>query len=135
MGNQVLSLSRKGYLTDMGEKADRIFAYYLTNDYSQSFLYKGNVTSLQSTIQQVGSADALTLQSQVRSDLQSLFNAYFDLAVVTVTVTTPAWDGSNRYNIAIGITVTDNGVTQSLGTLLLQAQDGIVQTLTNANNG
>jgi len=134
MGNYVLSLSRKGYLTDMGEKADRIYAYYLSNDFSQSELYRGKVVSLQSTIQQAGS-DAQALQDQVRTDLQRMFSAAFDHASVAITVTDTAFDGSHRFNIAIDVTVTDNGVTQSLGTLLLQSQDGIVQTLTNANNG
>jgi hypothetical protein len=134
MGNQVASLSRKGYLTDVAERADRVFAYYLASDKSQSYLYAGNVLSMQATIQEVGN-NQQKLQSQITQDLATLFNNVFDLAAVTVAITTPAWDGTNRFNIAISTTLTDAGTTYDLGTLLLQSQDGIVTKLVNANNG
>jgi hypothetical protein len=134
MGNQVLSLSRKGFLTDVAERADRQYAYYLTSDKSQSFLYNGKILSLQATIQAVGN-NQQKLQSQITQDINTLLGAIFDTATATITVGTPAWDGSNRFNITIQAVVTDNGVTYDLGSLLLQSDNGIVTKLTNANNG
>lgn len=134
MGNPVLSLSRKGLLTDVAERADRQFAYYYASDRSQSFLYNGQILSIQGTIQAVGNQQQ-QLQTQIQSDINVLLGAIFDAATATVTVSTPAYDGSNRFNITIEAVVTDNGVTYDLGTLLLQSDNGIVQRILTANNG
>jgi hypothetical protein len=133
MGNQLATLSRKGWLTGIAERADRVYAYYLTTNKSQSYLYNGNVASLQATIQEVGN-NATALQTQVQNDLYTLYSAVFDAATVAVSVSAPAWDGSNRLNITIDVSVTENGQTYSLGTLQ-QSFDSITKQLVAQTNG
>jgi hypothetical protein len=135
MGNQVLTLSRRGFLTDPQEKADRLMAYYLSSDKSQSFLYNGLILSFQGTIQQVGNNNAQGLQNQITSDLNTLFGSAFDAVNAVVSITTPATDGTYRYNIAISVQITEDGNTYQLPELLFSSANGITQQLIALNNG
>lgn len=131
--NSLLTASRKGILTGVAEKADRSLAYYLASDASQSNLYKGNIRSLQGTIQKVGN-NAAALKNQVEADLFALYIGLYDAVSVTVTITDVAWDGSSRFNIQIDVILTQDGVQYSLGQLC-QSINGVVQPLLNQNNG
>lgn len=131
--NPLATLSRKGWLKGVAERADRQLAYYLASDASQSQLYKGSIRSLQATIQ-LYNTNGTRLGQAVEEDLNSLFNAIFDGVNVIVTVTDTATDGSNRYNIAIDVTITEAGVTYQLGETL-QTINGVVQPLLSTNNG
>lgn len=135
MSNAVLSLSRKGTLTDAFEKADRLIAYYLTSNISQSMIYNGNVLSFQGAIQEYGNGDALSLQNRITADLNTLLGSAFDSVQANVVVSTPAQDGSDRYNIQIAAVVTQNGTAYNLPQLLFSSNDGIVANLLTLNNG
>lgn len=135
MGNSVLSLSRKGILTDPGDKADRLMAYYISSDRSQSFLYNGQVLSFQGSIQAIGNNNALALQTRITQDLNTLFGSAFDAVNAVVEVSTPATDGTYRYNIAMSVQFTENGVNYQLPQLLFSSENGITQRLFTLNNG
>ncbi len=131
--NPVLTLSTKGLLMGVAERLDYVYACYLGSQASQSFLYKGSVKSLQATIQEFGTEPS-QLKSVIEADLTTMYMGVFDAVDVNVTVTTPATDGSNRFNIAIDLIVTDKGQTYSLGKEL-QSINGIVTQLLTSNNG
>lgn len=135
MGNQVLSLSRKGFLTDPGEKANQQMAYYLASNESQSILYDGAIRSFQGTIQSVGNNNPSLLESRITQDLNAIFGAVFDGATATVTVTSPAFDGTNRYNIAMAVQFVENGIPYNLPQILKSVTNGVVENLIDLNNG
>lgn len=135
MGNQVLSLSRKGFITDPGNKANQQLAYYFASDMSQSILYDGAVRSFQGTIQQVGNNNPSLLESRITSDLNAIFGAVFDGATAKVSVTAPAYDGTYRYNIALSVQFLENGVAYNLPEILKLVTNGVVENLLALNNG
>jgi hypothetical protein len=135
MGNPVFSLSRKGLITEPGPKANQQMGYYLASDMSQSILYAGSVRSLQGTIQQVGNNNASLLEAKITQDLNAIFGAVFDAATATVTVTAPAFDGTYRYNIAMAVQFTENGIPYNLPQILKSVTNGVVENLIDLNNG
>jgi hypothetical protein len=52
-----------------------------------------------------------------------------------VEVSTPATDGTYRYNIAMSVQFTENGVNYQLPQLLFSSENGITQRLFTLNNG
>lgn len=128
----LLTLSQKGLLRGVGERIDRLMAYYLAANRSQSELYTG-VTSLQGTIQ-LYNGDADRLQAAITQDLLRLFSNNFDDPQVTVTVTdTSSFDNSHRMTIAMDIVVWDSGVSYSVGKEL-ESINGVVQPMITLNN-
>lgn len=130
--NPLASLSRKGWLRGVAERADRQFAYYLASNASQTTLYKGKVRSMQATVQRYNN-NADGLKTAIEDDLTSLFQAVFDNATATVTVTDTATDGSFRYNIQMDVVITEGGVTYQVGSAI-QSINGVLQDLINTNN-
>lgn len=131
--NPLPTLSRKGWLDGVAERADRQLAYYLASNASQTMLYRGNVRSLQATVQAYNN-DATRLKSAVESDLTALYLAVFDAVSVNVTVTDTATDGSYRYNIAMDVVLTEAGQNYQLGNVI-QTINGVVQPLLSSING
>lgn len=131
--NPLLTVSRKGILRGIAEKADRKLAYYMTSDASQSILYKGSVRSLQSTVQQKG-GDRLALEEAVQKDMEALYSGLYDEVTANISVKEQAWDGSQRFDIQIDVIITQDGVRYSLGRLI-QSINGVVQPLIDQTNG
>lgn len=131
--NPLATLSRKGWLSGIAERADRVLAYYFTSDKSQSQLYHGRIRSLQATVQ-AHNNNGTRLGQAVEADLTALYTAIFDGASVNVTVTDTATDGSNRYNIAMEVVITEKGTNYQLGAVI-QTINGVVQPIISRNNG
>lgn len=129
----LFTLSRQGLLRGVGERIDRIMAYYLASNRSQSELYNG-VKSLQGTIQ-LYQNDPDRLKQTVQSDLTGLFAANFDDVTASVSIKDVSdFDNSQRMNIVMDIIVWDQGVAYSVGKEL-QTINGVVQSMITLNNG
>lgn len=131
--NPLLTLSSKGLLTGVEERCDRLWAYFMTSNATQSTLYLGSVKSLSSIIAQT-SPDLDAMRSQIQGEVSNLFNSYFDSALASVTITTPSYDGSERYNIAIDLSISEKGKDYSLGRVL-ESINGVLQPILDTNNG
>ena len=77
------SLSTQGWITSMGEKVDRSFAYYVTSQYSQTLYHKGHVRSLQYSVQKYYQ-EPIYLAKQIKEDLETLLKDYIDYVDVKV---------------------------------------------------
>lgn len=129
----LFTLSRKGLLRGVGERIDRLMAYYLAANLSQSELYTG-VKSLQGAIQ-LYQSNPERLKQTVQSDLLNLFRSNFDDVTVTVSIKdTSAFDQSNRMNLVMDIVVWDQGTPYSVGKEL-ETINGVVQSMITLNNG
>jgi len=128
----LFTLSRKGLLRGVGERIDRVMAYYLAANRSQSELYVG-VRSLQGTIQLFNS-DPDRLRSQVEQDLIALFTPLFDDVAATVTIQdTSTFDQSNRMTIVMDVVVWKGTQPYSVGKEL-ETINGVVQSMITLNN-
>lgn len=125
MGNRVPSLSASGWVEEISERADKLMAYYLTSDYSQSEIYAGTVVSLQYHIEQYGH-NTTELRTHVENGLRGYFERYFDSAEVTLTINDPTSDDDNRTELKVECYITDNGSKYSLGRLIAVIDSKVV---------
>ncbi len=116
--SQVLpTLDSGGWITGLSQKADRLLSYWIVSQYSQSVLFRGQIRPLPWLLQHYGTRDRIGLQDGIQAALTDLFSAYFDQVTPNVSVNPYASDDS-MLDIQIDITVYDNGLAYSVGTLL-----------------
>ena len=120
MGIVVPTLSPEGWVSDPRIKANKLMAYFLVADYSQSNDFLGQVRSLAYYIQK-DAKDFFSLKDDLILTLRELFGRHYDQIEVGVNIltseNTPTINAS-RFNIDISIIVTDKGTRHSLGRLL-----------------
>lgn len=120
MGIVVPTLSPEGWVSDPRIKANKLMAYFLVADYSQSNDFQGQVRSLAYYIQK-DAKDFFSLKDDLILALRELFGRHYDNIEVGVNIltseNTPTINAS-RFNIDISIIVTDKGTRHSLGRLL-----------------
>ena len=131
MGIAVPSLS--SWLNDIAEKADSLLAFYLVSEESQSYVYKGSVSSLPSDIAMT-TGDISELPTLVKNTLGAMCSRYFDKSDITVNINEPDPTQPTRQLLTIDITVYENDVMYSLGRLI-ELVDGKTSTITDINNG
>lgn len=125
--NVVPSLDSSGWQTGVAQKAEKLFAYWLTSERSQSNIH-GNIESLPSIIQRYKN-DNVELEQDVKRSLSDLFVDYFES--VSVEVRVEPIDGPNspsaRMNIKISLLVRQNGLKYSLNRLLTASNKTITK--------
>lgn len=131
MGNILPTLSSSGWIEEVAEKADRVMSYFFVSEYSQSEIFKGNVTSLPHLIQQFGN-DPLVLREEVTRKLQGLLERYFEEAVVTTEITNEDQPAS-RIDLEISVRVREDGESYSLAKLV-KTVNGKVEEFIRVNN-
>ncbi len=117
MSQPVPTLDSSGWVSGLGQKADRLLSYWITSQYSQTVLFRGKIRPLQWILQYYGTQDRVGLQDGVQAALNTLFAEYFDQVIVNVSVDPYASDDS-MLDIRIDITVYDQGNAYSVGSLL-----------------
>lgn len=110
------TLSPQGWIIDPSGKIDSLLSWFYETMGSQSYLYKGSVSSLQLLLQKYGS-DAGNFTIELQRSLELYLSRYYDLAVVTTT-NTALTDSETDIEITIHCLVTENGITHSVGDLL-----------------
>lgn len=111
---KVPSLSSAGWLGEVSDKADKLMAYYLTTDYSQTHLYPKQVVSLAYHIAEY-SNNYLDLEVRVRIDLEQYFKRYFDDVEIIVSVSAYDPEEPSLLNLTLDVVVVQDGVSYSLG--------------------
>lgn len=126
------TLSMAGFVSDVPAMIDRMLAYYLTSDYSQSNIFFGQILSLQKHVQAY-QHDTITLQTKVREDLEGYFGAMVDAMTIDVSAEHPNPEDPGRINLTISAVLTKDGVSYSLGKLI-ETQNSITKNIINLNN-
>lgn len=125
----VPELGAGGWVEDPIEQLNLLFGHMLSADYSQSNIYRGNVTSIQYLIAN-HQDDPTNLKSAVDAALTEYLGRYFD----TVTVETYTGDDTEReYVLFISADVTRNGVTYSLSKAAKVDGGKIIEVTAEAN--
>ena len=132
--NGVMTLSRKGIITGVAERIQRLYAYYITTNSSQGRGQFTNAPSLQGTIQAYGHSSKL-LPQYVQDDLNAIFNPHFDAVEATVTINeTSSFDNSHRMTIVMDVVVYVGSTPYSMGQQI-NSINGVLQDIFNAVNG
>lgn len=113
MAKKVPTLSARGWLSEISEKADALIAYYITSEHSQSYIYPHQVTSLIYHVQQ-NTEEPERLERDVQLGLDRYLRRYFENVELVVAVK-EIDNEPNRVDIRIDCTITDNGYRYDLG--------------------
>jgi len=129
------TLSGSGWITEIAEKTDRLFAYFFVSEYSQTHLYKGNVTSLPFIVQQYGH-DEFAIGPNLEKSLHLYLSRYYDDVRIEVTVTSNGelGEGSTELDIRVDAVLTEDGKQYSLGRLI-STVDSKIMKIIKINNG
>lgn len=114
MGTFVPTMSSKGWVNTVAEKADEALSNFISSNYSQSVLFYGKIHSLPYLIARYKDANAL--QSETTTMLTSRMRAYFGERVgVTVTVTVPDPERPAELTIRMSCIVREGNREYSIG--------------------
>lgn len=127
-------MDSSGWLVDIKDKADRLMAYYITSDFSQSFLYEGSVTSLPYHIQ-LFENNPSRLSTEIETSLKIYLSRYFDRVDIKVTVDNLDGDYSDKLNIQIQADVYEGEYKYDLGREIITANNKIVKVFNLINKG
>ncbi len=135
MAIPVPSLSASGWVTEIAEKADKLFANFFVSDYSQSNFYRGTITSLPYMVRQWGN-DRHKLGPEMEDALHRYLSRYFEEVQVTVNITTDnnATDPENSLSIEVDALVSEGGKRHSIGHLISTMESKVVNIM-KINNG
>ena len=109
MQSCVPSLTQDGFLTNKRTQMYKIWEYFLTADYSQSTIFRGEVKSFRYLL---ATCKIGELKEKLEENIKSLFNAYFDTTRVNVSVVTNT-DTNTQY-CRIAVVCKDSDTTYSL---------------------
>lgn len=132
MPKKVPSLSASGWLSEISEKADALMAYYITSEYSQSYVYAGAITSLIYHIQSSG-RNMSALENAVTNGLGSYLRRYFETVDISVSTNRPDPNDPNRINLSVDCTIMDNGYKYSLGREIRTENNRVIKTFDTVN--
>lgn len=120
---QLPTLTPAGWVNDITMMSSRTMDYFIASDYSQSYFYPGEVSSLPYLIRVYGH-EPMELRREVQVVLMRYFMRYFDDAQVEVNVKDNI-DG--RYNLLIDATLVQGEKVLSLGRAISIVDSKIIQ--------
>ena len=106
MATTVPSLSTQGWLTTIGEKADRLLSYFFTNDYSQSVIFHGKIASLPYIIANYESEHS-DLRKEIDNALNRLLSSFFERVETNVSIK-PDDDTDTKYTVSVSVYIIDS---------------------------
>lgn len=124
-------LGLNGWLLSTEKLVEFVFSYYCLTDHSQDHIFRNNVPSLKYTIHEYH-RDPVTMMSEIRRELETLFAGHFQTVTVEVNERGQAQnDGTPFLLIGIGIMVRDatgrevglNKVARVEGSLIQEIAD------------
>lgn len=115
-----------GFIYDPGKKLDYIMSDFYETEFSQSYLFKGALTSLPYILQQNPNNQDGAINA-VRTALTTIFLKYFD----DCEVSTAAEDttSATSYNIRLYVKVTQEGQSVELFNLLKTSGGKLMESL------
>ena len=127
------SLSEDGWVTSPDKTADYLLSCFIVSDYSQTYMYTGEVSSLPWILQDTQGDMTRTLVD-VRLTLSKYFSRFFDSVNVDVTEI-PNVENPTKAQISIYVKFKDKSGKEHILGKLLQLSDTIVESVVTINNG
>jgi hypothetical protein len=127
----VPTLSAKGWVDSLPEKADVLISHFFASDAFQSSLYAGEIANLQVLIQQY-MHDIDGLKQGLRNSLEKYLGRYYSEVTVDIADDT-AVNPSNRISLMLNCMVVEKGRSYSFANLL-SLVDSKFEKITKLNN-
>lgn len=131
MAVQYPSLTAEGFVKDPQRIAAMLMTNALASDASQSNLYRGAVTSIQSIIQKTGQ-DVRAMTQMLQNELENMYRRYFDQASFEVRIEPLSAEKPNTLNIKLEGKIVSDGVRYDLGRALM-VNEGVIQKVIPIN--
>lgn len=116
MANEVPSLDTAGWVSGTAQMADKLFAYWLASEHSQSNAYLGLVESFPYVLQQ-NPRDPNALADATRTSLSRAMTPHYDTVSCEVKVIPKAGD-EGRWDVRIDLRLTKDGKQYTLASLV-----------------
>lgn len=124
----VPTMSIDGWVVGVKQRIDRLFAYWLANQHSQSYIAFGSIISFQYDVQQYGSFPEELASTSARN-LEDYLSQHFDAASVIPLVKYPNGEHAGMYHIEFDVKVTQGGVGYDIGRTLIEISDGVFRKI------
>lgn len=127
------TVSESGWIRDPISVFDRLLAYIIVSDYSQTNLYRGNITSIPKILQQhQGNITDMTIA--LGDNIGRFLSRYYKSASAEAIDVTEDINDS-KVSLSLYVKVTDYDNQSHTFSRMLETQDGIVKKIININNG
>jgi hypothetical protein len=128
--NAVGTMSTDGWVFGVKPRIDRLFAYWLANQKSQSYLCHDSIASFQFDIQQNSDSPERLAQS-AGNNLQRYLEGHFDAVTVVATVKYPKGERSGSFfQLEFDIKLKEKDVGYDVGRTLVEVSNGIFRQIT-----
>lgn len=127
----VPSLSVRGWVTAIPEKADLLFSHFYESDSSQSYIYGTNISNMQKLVESFGHEPDLLCEN-IRSTLLLYLGRYYPSVTTDVIQKTSV---DNKVTITIAIDVVEEGKKYSFSRLLMLTNSKIEKVIKLNNDG
>ncbi len=127
------SLSEDGWVNNSIKTCDYLLSHFFLSDYSQSYIYHGQVSSLPWIIQQTQGNMSRTV-SLTQQTLSGYFSRYFNNVVVEVSEIEDA-NNPSKGEITIYVKFTDAENKEYVVGKLLHITDLTISKIINLSNG
>ena len=129
MSSSVVTVDTVGFVRGASEKADRLFAYFLATEKSQTDMHQSSTHSFPQLLQEWAN-DRTGFRVALSRALQEHLLQGFDLAEVDVSLV-PIKDPTTgvetgKLDVEIRAVVTENGIRHSLGRLIQTSNQTIM---------
>ena len=127
------SLSEDGWVSSSIKKADYLLSHFFLSDYSQSYVYHKQVSSLPWILLET-QGDITNTVSLTQQILSNYFSRYFNNVVVEV-MEVPNTESPSKGQISIYIKFTDFENKEIVIGKMLQITDTKIEKIITLNNG
>lgn len=126
-------LGTQGFVHDTAGKFNQLMAWFMSSEYSESYLYKGQITSLPKIIQEAGQSEEKII-SGIREGLTRLLSRYHDKVAIVATAQ-PSSEVGKRDQLVINLSVSvSDQLTDVTQKYLLRTSDSMIQEIIRINN-
>lgn len=127
-------MSTQGWVTDLSSKIDFLLAHFVSTDAQQSNVYKGQVSNLQSIIQQYN-GDPLGAADQIQRAVMVYLGRYYENVIADATFSLEnAAESQTTVKITLALNFTEDGKSYPVNRLLTFF-NGKFQAISEVNNG
>src|SRR5574343_1210399 len=127
------TVSESGWVRDPVSIFDRLLSYMIVSDYSQTNLYRGNITSIPKILQQhQGNITDMTIA--LGDNIGRYLGRYYKTASAEALDITEDINDS-KVTLSLYVKVTDYYNQSHVLSRMIEKQNGIVKKIININNG
>ncbi len=135
MVTPVPTLSSGGWIVTPQQKADYLMAYFYESMYNQTYVFQGQVSSIQYVIEQNSGSIPKTCDA-LRTALEQYLGRYYDSVIVSVTSDdVTAGNESSLINLTVGIGVMEDKIPYGITQLISMTNSKFLKAVTINNTG